>query len=109
MCSGQGDPRFKTIDGVRYTLNIKGELILLRNKLKTLEVQCRTEIYSKPNGDETAATIFTAFALKFNSAAPVHMGLGSGEEGKIVLYVNNEEVDLSDVGLRAAALEGGVQ
>jgi len=109
MCSGQGDPHFKTIDGVRYTLNIKGELILLRNKQKNLMVQVRTEIYTMPNGDETAATIFTAFALKFNSAAPVHIGLGSGEEGKLTLFVNNEEVDLTDVGMRSAALEGGVQ
>jgi len=64
LCSGQGDPHFKTLDGVRYTLNIKGELILLRNKLKDFMVQCRAEIYSKPDGTETAATIFTAFALK---------------------------------------------
>jgi len=45
-------------------MNVKGELILLRNKQKDLQVQCRTDIYSKPDGTETAATIFTAFALK---------------------------------------------
>lgn len=45
-------------------MNIKGELILLRDLKKNLNVQCRTEIYSQPDGTETAATIFTAFALK---------------------------------------------
>lgn len=64
ICMANGDPHFKTIDGVRYTMNIKGELILLRNKQKDFQVQCRTDIFTKPDGTETAATIFKAFALK---------------------------------------------
>jgi len=45
-------------------MNVKGELILLRNKQKDFQVQVRTDIYTKSDGQETAATIFTAFALK---------------------------------------------
>lgn len=44
IANGNGDPHFKTMDGVRYTLNSKGEFILLRNLQKTLNVQVRTEV-----------------------------------------------------------------
>ena len=59
---GWGDPHITTIDGRRYTFNGLGEYVLLRTNSGDLEFQGRTKLA----GDDTNATIFSAFALRNN-------------------------------------------
>ena len=63
---GWGDPHITTIDGRRYTFNGLGEYVLLRTNNSNFEFQGRTE--EAPN---SAATVFSAFALRDNDEIEV--------------------------------------
>ncbi|XP_013383336.2 uncharacterized protein LOC106153782 [Lingula anatina] len=59
-----GDPHFKTLDGLQYTFNGRGEYCLVDMANKTFLLQTRLEQAIPKGGGLANATIFSAFVAK---------------------------------------------
>ncbi|KAL3837566.1 hypothetical protein ACJMK2_022914, partial [Sinanodonta woodiana] len=93
-----GDPHIETLDKKKFTFNGWGEytLVSLNTTNTTFTLQSRTARAMKADGNNTDATIFSAFAAKDNIGANIHVELNETKNGLIVYAKSNENASSFD-------------
>ncbi|KAL3837565.1 hypothetical protein ACJMK2_022913 [Sinanodonta woodiana] len=93
-----GDPHIETLDKKKFTFNGWGEytLVSLNTTNTTFTLQSRTARASKADGNNTDATIFSAFAAKDNIGANIHVELNETKNGLIIYKKSNENASSFD-------------
>ena len=77
-----GDPHIRTLDGFQYTFNGLGEYTLIDTKYGDFTLQGRTAKARDDKGQETDATVFSAFAAKDHESDTVHVEMTAKRDGR---------------------------
>ena len=83
-----GEPHLKTLDGVEYTFNGKGEYYMMKTKNGIFTLQCRTKQPKTTNGVEPRGTVLAAIAAKNENSARMHVEVNSQTNGGLVYVIN---------------------
>ena len=77
-----GDPHFRTLDGLEYTFNGLGEYTLVETTHGNFTLQGRTAKVRDDKGQETDATVFSAFAARDRDSDTVHVEMTTSRKGE---------------------------
>ncbi|KAK2173006.1 hypothetical protein NP493_911g00016 [Ridgeia piscesae] len=86
-----GDPHIRTLDGFEYTFNGLGEYTLIETTHREFTLQGRTAKVHNDKGQETDATVFSAFAARDRDSDTVHVEITTSRQG-LAIFVENENV-----------------
>ena len=79
-----GDPHIRTLDGFQYTFNGLGEYTLVETTHGEFKLQGRTAKVRDGNGQETDATVFSAFAARDRDFDTVHVEMTTSRRGRFM-------------------------
>ena len=79
-----GDPHIRTLDGFEYTFNGLGEYTLIETTHGEFTLQGRTAKVRDENGQETDATVFSAFAARDRDSDTVHVEMTTSRRGRFM-------------------------
>lgn len=82
------------MDGRSYTFNGHGEYVLVKVESKNFEIQCRTERAVTSAGNQSDATIFSAFAVQHENIW-VQIELLNDKSG-VAIYAGNSSSSNAD-------------
>ncbi|KAK2161673.1 hypothetical protein NP493_1565g00035 [Ridgeia piscesae] len=88
-----GDPHIRTLDGFEYTFNGLGEYTLIETRHGEFTLQGRTAKVRDENGQETDATVFSAFAARDRDSDTVHVEMTTSRRGLAILVENENVTD----------------
>ena len=77
-----GDPHYRTLDGFEYTFNGLGEYTLIETTHGEFTLQGRTAKVHDDKGQETDATVFSAFAARDSDSETVHVEMTNSRKGE---------------------------
>ena len=77
-----GDPHIRTLDGFEYTFNGLGEYTLVETTYDEFTLQGRTTKARDDKGQETDATVFSAFAATDRDSDTVHVEMTTSRKGE---------------------------
>ena len=80
-----GDPHIRTLDGFEYTFNGLGEYTLIETTHREFTLQGRTAKVHDVKGQETDATVFSAFAARDRDSDTVHVEMTTSRKGEMVV------------------------
>ena len=84
-----GDPHIHTLDNFEYTFNGLGEYTLIGTTGGNFTLQGRTAKAIDKDGQETKATVFSAFAAKDSDSDRVYIAMNATRNGNVVLLKRN--------------------
>ena len=95
-----GDPHIVTLDLHKYTFNGKGEFVLVETPdfEPSFTIHARMVPVKDENNNDEKATVFSAIVAQQGDSDAVQFELqGTGDEIRLVTYVNGEDVDFSEL------------